>query len=62
MSSNRDLYLYLDDLCRSGECNMLDASKYLRRAFDLPPQRAEEVLRAWIRIKQLEAITNAKSK
>jgi hypothetical protein len=49
MSTQNEMFLYLDDLRDSGVTNMFGARPYLMRAFDIPPARATATLSAWMK-------------
>jgi hypothetical protein len=43
-----EYYQYLEDLRASGDTNMLGATPYLQRDFDLEKDEASEVLLSWL--------------
>lgn len=43
------LFSYLDELRESGIINMWGAASYLIEDFDLPPNRASDVLLKWMK-------------
>ena len=49
MATKDEVFLYLDDITATGEASLLDAHRCLMRAFDMPPQRAEFIVRDWMR-------------
>lgn len=47
MPTKKEMFLYLEDLRKAGGVQYLYAHSHLMNAFDLPPQRADEVLKEW---------------
>lgn len=49
MASQWEIFVYLDDLQKAGIENMLDMHTVIARKFELPPHRAYELIRHWVK-------------
>lgn len=50
MAKTKNKYwIYLENLRKSGVCNMYGAAPYLEKAFDLPKKEAVNILTDWMK-------------
>lgn len=49
MASKTEVFLFLDTLKEDGVTNMVEARPIIMETFDLPPNRAEDLLTEWMR-------------
>lgn len=60
-SLEKECYIYLEDLRRSGVTNMYGAGSYLVSTFDISKERAKEILKYWMdNYKELSYLWEAK--